>query len=46
VQFAGARQGSVRAAPALNEHGDAIRQALARGERWPGRPPEEGRAEG
>ena len=46
VQFAGARQGSVRAAPALNEHGDAIRHALARGEQWPGWPPEEGRAEG
>jgi crotonobetainyl-CoA:carnitine CoA-transferase CaiB-like acyl-CoA transferase len=46
VQFAGARQGSVRAAPALNEHGDAIRQALARGERWPSWPPEESRAEG
>jgi len=45
VQFAGARQGSVRAAPALNEHGDAIRQALARGERWPSWPPEERRAE-
>jgi len=46
VQFAGARQGSVRAAPALDEHGDAIRQALARGERWPSWPPEECRAEG
>jgi len=46
VQFAGTRQGSVRAAPALDEHGDAIRQALARGERWPSWPPEEGRAEG
>jgi crotonobetainyl-CoA:carnitine CoA-transferase CaiB-like acyl-CoA transferase len=46
VQFAGARQSSVRAAPALNEHGDAIRRALARGERWPNWPPEERCAEG
>jgi crotonobetainyl-CoA:carnitine CoA-transferase CaiB-like acyl-CoA transferase len=35
VQFAGVRQASVRAAPALNEHGDAIRQSLTRGELWP-----------
>ncbi len=35
VQFAGVRHGSVRAAPALNEHGEAIRKALAGGERWP-----------
>ncbi|HEY0801925.1 MAG TPA: CoA transferase [Steroidobacteraceae bacterium] len=38
VQFAGVRQTSVRAAPALNEHGEAIRQALASGERWPSWP--------
>ena len=41
VQFAGARHDSVRAAPALNEHGDAIRQAMRRGEQWPSRQPEE-----
>jgi len=35
VQFAGARSGSVRAAPLLNEHGASIREHLARGERWP-----------
>ncbi len=35
VQFGGMRQGSVRAAPLLNEHGVAIRDGLARGERWP-----------
>jgi crotonobetainyl-CoA:carnitine CoA-transferase CaiB-like acyl-CoA transferase len=35
VQFAGARDVSVRAAPALNQHGAAIREAVARGERWP-----------
>ena len=35
VQFAGVRQPSVRAAPLLNEHGAAIRDGLARGERWP-----------
>jgi crotonobetainyl-CoA:carnitine CoA-transferase CaiB-like acyl-CoA transferase len=45
VQFAGTRQGSVRAAPTLNEHGEAIRQAMARGERWPGLLFEESRAE-
>jgi hypothetical protein len=36
VQFGGVRERSVRAAPLLNEHGDSIRAALARGERWPG----------
>jgi crotonobetainyl-CoA:carnitine CoA-transferase CaiB-like acyl-CoA transferase len=35
VQFSGMRSGSVRAAPLLNEHGQSIREALARGERWP-----------
>ncbi len=35
VQFSGVRQASVRAAPLLNEHGAAIRGALARGESWP-----------
>ena len=35
VQFGGVREESVRAAPLLNEHGDWIRAALARGERWP-----------
>ncbi|HWG70102.1 MAG TPA: CoA transferase [Steroidobacteraceae bacterium] len=35
VQFAGVRSASVRAAPLLDEHGAAIRDALARGERWP-----------
>ncbi len=35
VQFAGERAASVRAAPLLNEHGAAIREALAAGERWP-----------
>jgi crotonobetainyl-CoA:carnitine CoA-transferase CaiB-like acyl-CoA transferase len=35
VQFGGAREGSVRAAPLLNEHGDSIRATLARGEPWP-----------
>ena len=35
VQFAGARSRSVRAAPLLNEHGAAIREGVARGERWP-----------
>jgi crotonobetainyl-CoA:carnitine CoA-transferase CaiB-like acyl-CoA transferase len=35
VQFGGVRAASVRAAPLLNEHGDAIRTALARGEAWP-----------
>src|SRR5262249_18615966 len=35
VQFAGERAASVRAAPLLNEHGTAIRAALAAGDRWP-----------
>ena len=35
LQFAGERATSVRAAPLLNEHGAAIRQALSSGERWP-----------
>ncbi|HXR24466.1 MAG TPA: CoA transferase, partial [Candidatus Binataceae bacterium] len=35
VQFGGSRSKSVRAAPLLNEHGSSIREALARGERWP-----------
>ena len=34
VQFGGARQSSVRAAPLLNEHGAFIRAALARGDPW------------
>jgi crotonobetainyl-CoA:carnitine CoA-transferase CaiB-like acyl-CoA transferase len=36
VQFEGQRSASVRAAPLINEHGAAIRAALARGETWPG----------
>ncbi len=36
VQFGGVRSGTVRAAPLLNEHGQSIREALARGEVWPG----------
>lgn len=36
VQFDGERAASVRPAPMLDEHADAIRAALARGERWPG----------
>ncbi len=35
VQFAGQRSHSVRAAPLLNEHGTAIRNALAGGAEWP-----------
>ncbi len=35
VQFGGVRAASVRAAPLLNEHGESIRTALARGEAWP-----------
>ena len=35
VQFAGERARYVYAAPLLDEHGAAIRAALARGERWP-----------
>jgi crotonobetainyl-CoA:carnitine CoA-transferase CaiB-like acyl-CoA transferase len=37
VQFGGARAESVRAAPLLDEHGAAIRAALASGAAWPGR---------
>jgi crotonobetainyl-CoA:carnitine CoA-transferase CaiB-like acyl-CoA transferase len=40
VQFAGARRASVRAAPALDQHGAAIRDALNREERWPDLPAE------
>ncbi len=35
VQFGGARSDSVRAAPALDQHGAAIREAVARGDGWP-----------
>jgi len=35
VQFAGQRSRSVRAAPLLDEHGAAIREALDAGQRWP-----------
>jgi crotonobetainyl-CoA:carnitine CoA-transferase CaiB-like acyl-CoA transferase len=35
VQFGGQRAASVRAAPLLDEHGAAIREALAAGGRWP-----------
>jgi crotonobetainyl-CoA:carnitine CoA-transferase CaiB-like acyl-CoA transferase len=35
VQVGGVRAGSVRAAPLLNEHGDSLRAAIARGEQWP-----------
>ncbi|HET9389939.1 MAG TPA: CoA transferase [Steroidobacteraceae bacterium] len=35
VQFGGRRAGSVRAAPALDEHGATIRGCLARGAPWP-----------
>jgi crotonobetainyl-CoA:carnitine CoA-transferase CaiB-like acyl-CoA transferase len=35
VQFGGKRSASVRAAPRLNEHGQSIREGLARGEKWP-----------
>jgi crotonobetainyl-CoA:carnitine CoA-transferase CaiB-like acyl-CoA transferase len=35
VQFAGRRERSVRAAPLLDEHGDAIRAALGAQRRWP-----------
>jgi crotonobetainyl-CoA:carnitine CoA-transferase CaiB-like acyl-CoA transferase len=38
VQFGGVRESSVRAAPLLNEHGDSIRAAIARGEQWPTTP--------
>ena len=36
VRFDGVRVQRVGAAPLLDEHGGAIRAALARGERWPG----------
>ncbi|MGC1522635.1 MAG: CoA transferase [Steroidobacteraceae bacterium] len=36
VQFGGVRSSTVRAAPLLDEHGQSIREALARGEVWPG----------
>ena len=35
VQFSGRRSRSVRAAPLLDEHGAAIREALGAGQRWP-----------
>ena len=35
IQFGGVREAAVRAAPLLNEHGAAIRAAIARGEPWP-----------
>jgi crotonobetainyl-CoA:carnitine CoA-transferase CaiB-like acyl-CoA transferase len=35
VQFDGARAQSVYAAPLLDQHGEAIRAALGRGETWP-----------
>jgi crotonobetainyl-CoA:carnitine CoA-transferase CaiB-like acyl-CoA transferase len=35
IQFDGARAARVRTAPLLDEHGAAIRAALARGEAWP-----------
>jgi len=38
LQFDGERARSVRAAPLLDEHGEAIRAALARGESWPAMP--------
>ncbi len=37
VQFGGERARSVRSAPLLNEHGMAIRAALARAKGWPSR---------
>jgi crotonobetainyl-CoA:carnitine CoA-transferase CaiB-like acyl-CoA transferase len=39
LQFDGARTDSVHAAPLLNQHGEAIRAALGRGESWPVREP-------
>src|SRR5262249_22048002 len=36
LQFDSRRAGSVRAAPVLDEHGPAIRAALARANSWPG----------
>lgn len=38
VQFDGDRARSVTAAPLLDEHGKQVRNALARGERWPAIP--------
>jgi crotonobetainyl-CoA:carnitine CoA-transferase CaiB-like acyl-CoA transferase len=38
VQFGGHRDASVAAAPTLDQHGAAIRAALARGECWPALP--------
>ena len=35
LQFDGVRTSSVRAAPLIDEHGTAIRAALARGKSWP-----------
>jgi crotonobetainyl-CoA:carnitine CoA-transferase CaiB-like acyl-CoA transferase len=35
VQFGGRRSSAVRAAPLLNEHGQSIRESLARAEQWP-----------
>jgi crotonobetainyl-CoA:carnitine CoA-transferase CaiB-like acyl-CoA transferase len=35
AQFDGSRANSVEAAPLLNQHGEAIRAALGRGESWP-----------
>jgi crotonobetainyl-CoA:carnitine CoA-transferase CaiB-like acyl-CoA transferase len=35
MQFDGVRARSVQPAPLLNQHGEAIRAALARGEAWP-----------
>lgn len=35
IQFDGARATAVRTAPLLDEHGKAIRAALARGDAWP-----------
>ncbi|HUI58835.1 MAG TPA: CoA transferase, partial [Steroidobacteraceae bacterium] len=45
VQFGGERCLSVRAAPLLNEHGPAIRDAMSGGERWPARPEARGRGQ-
>jgi crotonobetainyl-CoA:carnitine CoA-transferase CaiB-like acyl-CoA transferase len=36
VRFDGTRADSVRAAPLLDEHGEAIRAALTAGGAWPG----------
>ncbi|MBS0579430.1 MAG: CoA transferase [Proteobacteria bacterium] len=45
LQFDGARAGSVLPAPLLNEHGAAIRSAIARGQAWPAAAEESGRRE-